>query len=153
MAADAGLIDCCAGIDVRPTVEEQGGPFGVAVFRCHMQERCSLKRELAPTGHATIEFRETLMHECGIGINVPSQTLEPASEQLQHGWGVVFGCAACLEKDVYAGAQSFCRTRVRRDDVVESRAWIWMAGHTPPWVATVRICAVIEEPSKSVRRQ
>jgi hypothetical protein len=34
--ADPGLIDGCAGIDVRPTVEEQPDRCGVAVFRGHM---------------------------------------------------------------------------------------------------------------------
>ena len=72
--ADAGLIDCCAGIDVRPTVEEQSDRSEVAVFRGHMQECSSLKREFAPAGHATIEFGETLIHECRISVNQLSQT-------------------------------------------------------------------------------
>jgi len=33
---DAGLVDGCAGIDVRPTVEEQPDGCEVAVFRGHM---------------------------------------------------------------------------------------------------------------------
>ena len=110
--ADAGLIDCCAGIDVGPTVEEQSDRCEVAVFRGHMQERSSLKREAAPAGHAAIEFRETLIHECGIGVNQLCQIIEPAAEQCQHSRRVVPGLATGLEKDIDAGAQSFHGTRV-----------------------------------------
>ena len=76
---------------------------------------------------AAIEFGETLVHECGIGVNQLCQTIEPAAEQCQHSRRVVPGLATGLEKDVDAGAQSFQGTRVRRNEVVESRAWIWMA--------------------------
>src|SRR5206468_1557268 len=69
LPADAGLIDCCAGIDVRATVKKQRDCCGVAVFRSHMQQRSSLKQEAAPTGLAAIEFGETPGHECGIGVN------------------------------------------------------------------------------------
>src|SRR5437660_545458 len=118
-----------------------------------MQERSSLKREEAPAGHAAIEFGETLIHECGIRVNQLSQTIEPTAEHLQHPWNVILGRATGLEKDVYAGAQSLWGTRVRGDDVIESRAWICMAAHLVPMVATVRICAVIEKPFKSGRIQ
>jgi len=56
-----------------------------------------------------------------------------------------------LEKEIDAGAQSFYGARVTRNEVVESRAWKWMAGHALPRVATVRICVVIEKPLKSGR--
>ena len=98
-----------------------------------------------------IEFGETLIHECGIGVNQLRQVVQSPAEQLQHSWRVVLGRATGLEKNVDAGAQSLGRTRVRRDEVVESRAWIWMAGRALPWVATVRICAVIQKPLKSGR--
>src|ERR1700681_1163415 len=123
--ADAGLIDGCAGIDVRPTVEEQCDRCAVGVFRGHVQERSSLKREFAPAGHAAIELGETLTHKCGIRVNQLTQTIEPPAEQWQHPWNVVLGDAAGLEKDVEARAQLLWGTRVRRDDVVESCAWIW----------------------------
>jgi hypothetical protein len=129
VTADAGLIDCCAGIDVRPTIEEQSGRCGGAIFRGHMQERSSLKQEVAPAGLAAIEFGKTLIHECGISVNQLSQTIEPAAEQLQHGRRVVLGRATSIEKDVDAGAQSLRGACVRRDDVVESRAWIRMAAY------------------------
>ena len=48
-------------------------------------------------------------------------------------------------------AQPFHGTRVTRNEVVESRAWIWMATYLVPMVATVRICAVIEKPFESSR--
>ena len=153
LPADAGLIDRCAGIDVRTVVEEKSDRCEVAVFRGHMQERSSLKRELAPAGHAPIEFREPFIHECRVRVNLRRQTIEPAAEQLQHGWRVVPGRAAGLEKDVNAAAQSLRGTRVRGDDVIESRAWIWMAGCALPRVATVRIGAVIEKPFESGRIQ
>ena len=86
LPADAGLIDRCAAIDVCSTVEKQSGCCRVAVFRGHMQERSSLKQEVAPAGLAAIEFRKTLIHERGIRVNLLSQTIEPAAEQLQHGW-------------------------------------------------------------------
>jgi hypothetical protein len=47
-----------------------------------MQERSSLKREAASTGHAAIEFGETLIYDCRIGINLLNQTIEPAAKQL-----------------------------------------------------------------------
>ncbi len=153
LPADAGLIDCRAGIDVRATVKKQRDRCEVAVFRSHMQERSSLKQEVAPAGLAAIEFGETLMHECGISVTQLSQTIEPAAEQLQHGWRVVLGRATGLAKDVDAGAQSLGGTRVRGDEVVESRAWIGMAAYLVPMVATVRISAVIEKPFKSGRLQ
>ena len=81
LPADAGFIDGCAGIDVRPAVEEQGGRRGVAVFRGDMQERSSAKQEAAPAGLAAIELGETPVHECGIGVDQLGQTIEPAAEQ------------------------------------------------------------------------
>src|SRR5437016_11405874 len=113
VAANADIIDCSSGIDVGPTLQEHSGRCEVSVFRGHMQERSSLKREAAPAGHAAIEFREALVNECGISVNLLSQTIEPAAEQLQHGGRVVLGRTTGLEKDVYAGAQSLCGTRVR----------------------------------------
>ena len=107
LPADAGLIDCCAGIDVRPTVEKQRDRCEVAVFRGHMQQRSSLKQEVAPAGLAAIEFGETPVHECGIGVNQLSQTIEPAAEQRQHAGASYLVVATGLEKDVDAGAQSF----------------------------------------------
>src|SRR5258707_13796580 len=118
--ADAGLIERCAGIDVRSTLEEQSGRFDVAVLRGDMQKRSSRERELAPAGHAAIEFGETLVHKRGIRVNQRSQTIEPAAEQLQHGRRIVLGPATSFEEDVEAGAQSLAITRVRRDRVVES---------------------------------
>src|SRR5260370_31682893 len=153
VATDAGIIDRCAGIDVRPTIEEERGCREVAVFRGHMQERSSLKQEIAPTGLAAIEFGKTLITEWGIGVNQLSQTIKPAAEQLQHRGLVVPGLATRIEKDVNAGAQPLGGTRVRCEEVVQSRAWIWMAAYLVPMVATVRICAVIEKPFKSGRTQ
>ena len=91
VTADAGLINCCAGIDIRATVKKQRDRGEVAVFCAHMQERSSLKQEVAPAGLAAIELGETLVHECGISVNQLSQTIEPAADQLQHGWRVVLG--------------------------------------------------------------
>ena len=124
LPADAGLIDCCARIHVCSTVEEQSDCCRVTVFRGHMQERCSVKQEAAPAGLAAIEFGETPVHECGIRVNQLSQTIEPAAKQLQHGWRVVLGRSTSIEKNLDAGAQSLGGTRVRRDDVIESGAWI-----------------------------
>jgi hypothetical protein len=124
LPADAGLIDRCAGIDVCPTVEKQRGRCGVAVFRSHVQERSTLKQEVAPARLTAIEFGETLIYECGISVNLFSQTVEPAAEQWQDSWNVVFGYATGLEKDVYADAQSLWGARVRGDEVIESCAWI-----------------------------
>jgi len=122
MPADPGVIDYCTGIDVGPTVEQQSGRCQVAVLHGDMQQRSSLERETAPAGHAAIELRETLIHECGIGVNQLRQTIEPAG-------------------------------RVRRNEVVESRAWIGVAAQLEAMVATVRICAVIEKPFESGRMQ
>ena len=122
--SDARLIDRCAGIDVRATVKKQRDCCEVAIFRSHVQERSTLKQEVAPARLAAIEFRETLIHERGLRVNLFNQTIEPSAEQWQHSWRVVLGYATGLEKDVYAGAQSLWRTRVRRDEVIESRAWI-----------------------------
>src|SRR5882724_5670474 len=147
----AGIINCRAGIDVGPTVQEQSESCEVAVFRGHMQESSSLKCEAAPAAHAGIELRETPIHECGISVNQLRQVVQPPAEQFQHSRHVVLGRATGLEKDVDAGAQSFYGTRVTRNEVVESRAGIWMAAYLVPMVATVRICAVIEKPFKSGR--
>jgi hypothetical protein len=43
LPADAGLIDGCAGVDVRATIQEQSDRREVAVLRCDMQERSSVK--------------------------------------------------------------------------------------------------------------
>ena len=83
-----------------------------------------MKQEVAPAGLAAIEFGEALIDECGIRVNQLGQAIDPAAEQLQHGRRVVLGRATSLEKNVYAGAQLLGGTRVRGDDVVESRAWI-----------------------------
>jgi hypothetical protein len=112
LPADARLIDCCAGIHVGPTVEEQSDRCKVAVFRSHMQKRSSLKQEETSAGLAAIEFRETFIHESGIAVNQLCQIIEPAAEQCQHSRRVVPGLATGFEKDVDAGAQSFCGTRV-----------------------------------------
>ena len=112
LPADAGLIDCCAGIDVGPTVEEQSDGCNVAVFRSHMQKRSSSQQEETSTGLAAIEFRETFLHESGIGVDQLCQIVEPAPEQRQHRRRVVPGLATGLEKDVDAGAQTFQGTRV-----------------------------------------
>src|SRR5262245_11959806 len=146
LPADARFVDGGAGIDVGPAVEEQCGSSGMTVFRGHVQKRPSLNREAASTSHAAIEFRETPGDECGISVNLLGQSVEPAAQQLQHPWNVEPGHATGLEKDVDAGAQALGVTRVRRDDVVESRAWIRMAADLVPMFATVRIGAVIEEP-------
>ena len=58
-ARPQGIIDCCAGIDVGPTVEEQSDGCNVAVFRSHMQKRSSLQQKGTSAGLAAIEFRET----------------------------------------------------------------------------------------------
>ena len=105
LPTDTGLIDYCAGIDVRATVEQQRDRCGAAVFRSHMQERSSLKREEAPAGHAAIEFGETPIHECGIRVYQLGQPIEPAAKQWQHSWNVVLRYATGLEKEVDAGAQ------------------------------------------------
>jgi hypothetical protein len=80
LPADAGLIDCRAGIDVRGTVEEQRDRREVAVLRSHVQERSSRKRKVAPAGLAAIEFGETPIRECGIGVNQFALTIETATE-------------------------------------------------------------------------
>src|SRR5260370_14198684 len=151
LPADAVLIDCCAGIDVGPTVEEQSDRCEVAVFRGRMQERSPPKREFASAGHAAIEFGETPIHECGISVNQLRQVVQPPAEQFQHSRRVVLGRATGLEKEINAGAQSFYGTRVTRNEVVESPAGIWMAAYLVPMVTPVRICAVIEKPLKSSR--
>ncbi len=116
-----------------------------------MQKRSSLKREAAAAGLAAVEFREAFIYESGIGVNKLCQIIVPAAEQFQHSWRAVPGGATGLQKDVDAGAQSFYGTRVTRNEVIESRAGIWMAAYLEPMVATVRICAVIEKPFKSDR--
>ena len=63
-----------AGVDVRPAVEEQGGRRGVAVFRGHVQERSAAKHEAAPAALAAVEFGETPVHECGVGVDQLGQT-------------------------------------------------------------------------------
>src|ERR1700730_14152695 len=126
LPADAGLIDCCAGIDVGPTVEEQSGRCNVAVFRSHMQERSSLQQKRTSAGLAAVEFRETLIHESGICINQHRQIIETAAEQCKHSRRVEPGLATGLKKDVDAGAQPFQGTRVTRNEVIESGARIWM---------------------------
>ena len=98
----AGIIDDCAGIDVGPTVEEQGGRPEVAEFRGHMQERSPLNREAAPAAHAAIEFRKTPVDECGIGVDLLSQAIQPAAEQCQHTGCVVPRLATRLEKEIDA---------------------------------------------------
>ena len=65
LPADAGVIDCRAGIDVRATVEEQSGRCKVAVFRSHMQQRSSLKQEVAPAGLAAVELGKRLFTSAG----------------------------------------------------------------------------------------
>ena len=149
----ARMIYCCAGIDAGPTVEEQSGRGEVAVFRGHMQERCSLKREAASATHAAIEFREPPVYECGISVNLLSQGIQPVAEQRQDSGRAVPGLATGLEKEIDAGAQPFHGTRVTCNQVVEGRAWKWMAGRALPRVAAVRICAAIEKPLKSGRIQ
>ena len=81
------------------------------------------------------------------------QPIETAAEQWQHSWHVVPGLATGIEKGVNADAQLFGGTPVRRDDVVESSAWIRMTAELVPMVATVRICAVVEQPFERVRIQ
>src|SRR5882672_3693237 len=105
VSTDAGPIDRGAGINVGPTIKEQSGRFERAIFRGHMQERSSLKREAAAAAHAAIEFRETPVYECGISVNLLSQTIPPAAEQCQHSGRIVLGRATGLEKDIDAGAQ------------------------------------------------
>lgn len=63
MTADTRLIDCCAGIDVRATIEEQSGRRHGAVFRGDMYERSSLEGQAATASHAAIEFGETPAQE------------------------------------------------------------------------------------------
>ena len=91
-----------------------------------------MKQEGTPAGLAAIEFWETLIHESGLGVNQLCQIIEPAAEQCQHSRRVVPGLATGLEKDVDAGAQPFQGTRVTRNEVVESRARIWMAADLVP---------------------
>src|SRR5437016_5951207 len=107
LPADAALIEGCAGVDVGPAVEQQRDCRSIAVFRGHMQERSSSKQEETSAGLAAIEFRETSIHESGLGVNQLRQLVEPATEQSQHGRRVVPGLAAGLEKNVDAGAQPF----------------------------------------------
>src|SRR5687767_3811796 len=124
LPADAGLIQCGAGIYVRSAVEEQSNRCNVAVFRSHMQKRSPLKQEETSTGLAAIEFREAFIHKPGISVNHLRQAIEPTAEQLHHSRRVVLGRATSLEKDVDAGAQSLCGARVTRNEVVEGRARI-----------------------------
>src|SRR5260221_158919 len=98
LPADAGLIDGCTGIDVGATVKKQRDRCGVAVFCSHVQELSPVKKEIAPAGLAAIEFGETLVHECGIGVNQLSQVIEPAAEQLQNRGLVVPGLATGVEE-------------------------------------------------------
>ena len=79
LASEAGLIDCCAGIDVSSSIEQKSDRCQVSEFRGNMQKRSSLKQEVAPPGLAHIEFGETPIHECGIRFNLISQTVEPAA--------------------------------------------------------------------------
>src|SRR5262245_51456478 len=142
LPADAGLIDCCASIDVGATIEKQSGRRYVAVFRGHMQERSSLKQEETSAGLAAIEFWETLIHEPRIGANQLCQIIELAAQQCQHRRSVISGLATGLEKDIDAGAQPFQGPRIGSDEVVESRARIGSTGGTLPWIPKVRIGAV-----------
>src|SRR5712691_7895635 len=91
------------------------------------------------------------IHESGVGVNQLCQIIEPAAEECQHCRRVEPGLATVLEKDVDAGAQPFQGTSVTCDEVVETRARIWMAAYLVPMVTTVRICAVIEKPFQSSR--
>jgi hypothetical protein len=74
--ADTNLIECCLGIDVRPTVEKQGHRREVAVFCGYMQKRPSLKCKAAAAGHAAIEFGEAPVDECRISVKLLSQPVE-----------------------------------------------------------------------------
>src|SRR5882724_1091977 len=121
LPTDASIIDCGAGIDVGPTVEEQRDRCNVAVFRSHMQKRSSLKQEGTSACLAAIEFCEAFVYESGLGINQFCQIIEPAAEQCHHSRRVVPGPTTGLEKDVDAAAHLFLRTRVTRNEVVESR--------------------------------
>src|SRR5690349_19678803 len=112
LPADAGLVDCRAGIDAGPTVEEQSGCCKITVFGGHMQKRSSLKREETSAGLAAVEFRETFVHESGIGVDQLCKFIEPSAEHRQHGGRVVPGLTAGLEENVDAGAQPLQRTRV-----------------------------------------
>jgi hypothetical protein len=56
LPSDAGRIDCCAGIDIGPMVEEQRCCCNIAEFCSHIQESPSLKQEGTSTGLAAIEF-------------------------------------------------------------------------------------------------
>src|SRR5688572_32205983 len=105
LPADAGLVDCCAGIHVGPAVEQQSCGTEVAVLRGHMQERASLNGKASTTGLAAIEFGEMSVHECGLTVNLLGQIIKAATEEVEDPRRVVFGLAAGLQKDVNAGAQ------------------------------------------------
>ena len=147
------LIDCGAGIDVRPPVEEQSGRGEAAVFRGDMEERSSLNGQAAAAALAAIELGEMPAHQRGIRVDLPGQAFEPAAEQIEDPGRIVPGRATGLEKDVDARAQPLGRPAVRRDDVVERRAGIGIAGGALPRVAKVRIRAMVEEPLESGRVQ
>src|SRR5690242_5145921 len=100
LPADAGLIECCTGIDVSATVEEQSGCRNVAVFRRDMQKRCALKQQGTAAGLAAIEFREASVHESEFGVNQLGQTIQPAPKQGQHRWRSILSLAARLEKNL-----------------------------------------------------
>src|SRR5579863_7294041 len=153
LPADAGLIDRCAGIDVGPTVKEQSDGCNIAVFRSHVQKRSASQQKRTPAGLAAIEIRETLIHDSRFGVHQLRQFIKPPAQHGQHSRYVVPGLAAGLQKKVDTGAQPFQGTRVTRNEIVESRARIWMAGDLESMVATVRICAMVEKPFKSGRVQ
>src|SRR5262245_39578285 len=100
LSADARLIGGCAGIDVSSAVEQESGRGKIAVFRSHMQERTSSKKEGTSAGLAGIELGEAFIHECGIGVNQLRQMIESAQEHCHHSRRVVPGLAPGREKDL-----------------------------------------------------
>jgi hypothetical protein len=69
LPANAGLIECCVGIDVGSTVEEQADGSNIAVFRSHMQKGSSSQQKGTSAGLAAIEFWEALIHDSRLGIH------------------------------------------------------------------------------------
>src|SRR5688572_9971624 len=116
-----------------------------------MQKRSSLKEQGTSAGLAAIEFGETYIHESGIVVYELGQIIEPAAEQCQYSRRAVPGLATGFAKHVDAGAEPFQGTSVSRNEVVESRARIWMTAELVAMIAAVRICAVVEKPFESGR--
>jgi hypothetical protein len=83
LTPDAGFIYGRARIDVCPAIQKKFGRFEIAVFSGHVQQPRSPEREHTCARSAEVEFRESPIHQCGVGVEVLPQPIKAATEQIQ----------------------------------------------------------------------